>query len=180
MSEAPRSPAERVAAMRGAFDRSFATPRPPDPPPDDDLLAIRVEAEPYALRLSEIGAVHLDRRITPLPGSTPVLRGIAGFRGVIAPIYDLAALLGRPPAEVVRWLVIAAGEPIGFAFAAVDGRLRIARDAMVPNRVGERPHRCVREFARITGDVVQPIIDLPSMIDAVKRLAAPPPQGERR
>lgn len=160
----------RAAALREAFDRSFAVPRPPNPPPSEDLLAIRVGEEPYALRLSDIAALHPDRRITPLPGSMPALRGIAGFRGAVVPVYDLAALLGQPPAEAVRWHAIAASAPVAFAFAALDRQLRVPRDAIVPNETGEQPHRYVREFVRMTEGVVHPIVDLPSVIDAVKRL----------
>jgi purine-binding chemotaxis protein CheW len=172
--------ADRAAALREAFDRSFAAVRPPDPPPVEDLLAIRIGAEPYALRLSEIAGLHPDRRITPLPGGVPSLRGIAAFRGVIVPVYDLAAWLGHPQEEAVRWLALAASEPIAFAFAVVDGHLRVAHDAIVPNRAGERAHRHVREFARVAEQAVCPIVHLPSIIDAVRRLISPEPQSEGR
>jgi purine-binding chemotaxis protein CheW len=165
----PLSLGLRAAALRDAFDRSFAVPLPPDPPPGRDLLAIRVGEEPYALYLSDIAALHPDRRTTPLPGSMPALRGIAGFRGAVVPVYDLAALLGQPPAEVVRWHAIAASAPVAFAFAWLDRQLRVPREAIVRDETGERPHRHVREFARTEG-VVHPIVDLPSVVDAVKRL----------
>jgi len=180
MSENAASLVERTAALREAFDRSFAAARPPDPPPGEDLLAIRIGAEPYALRLSEIAALHPDRRITPLFGSLPSLRGIAAFRGAIMPVYDLATLLGHPQAAAVRWLATAASEPIAFAFAAVDGHLQVAHDAIVSNGADERPHRYVREFARMTDQGARPIVHLPSVIDAVRRLISPDPQSEGR
>jgi chemotaxis signal transduction protein len=172
--------AGRAAALRDAFDRSFAAARPPDPPPGEDLLAIRIAAERYAIRLSEIAGLYPDRRISPLPGSTPALRGIAGFRGVIVPVYDLAALLGQPPGDTIRWIAMAASEPLAFAFTAIDRRLQVARDAIVPNEIDGRPHRYVREFARTTEATVYPIVDLPSIIDAVKRSIAPRSQAEGR
>lgn len=171
---------ERAAAMRDAFDRSFAETRLPNPPSAEDLLAIRIGTEPYALRLSEIAALHPLRRITPLPGSIPALRGLAGFRGAIVPVYDLATLLGHPPAEAIRWLATAASEPVAFAITAVDCHLRVARDAVIPNETGEQPYRYVREFARTTEGVAHPIVDLPSIIDAIKRLISLQPSAEGR
>jgi chemotaxis signal transduction protein len=178
MSDTAPSLAARAVALRDAFDRSFAAARPPDPPPGVDLLAIRVGAEPYALRLSEISGLHPDRRITPLPGAAAVLRGIAGVRSAIVPVYDLAALLGHPQAEDVRWLAMAADERVAFAFAAVDGHLRLPPDAIMANEAGQRPHRYVREFARTADQSVYPIADLRSIIDAVRRSISPGPPSE--
>jgi chemotaxis signal transduction protein len=143
-------------------------------------LAIRIGTEPYALCLSDIAALHPDRRITKLPSSISALRGIAGFRGAILPVYDLGVLLGHPPAEAVRWLALAASEPVAFAFAVVDRHLRVARDAIIPNETGERPHRFVREFARMPEGVAHPVVDLPSIIEAVKQLIAPRSQAGGR
>lgn len=167
----PLSP-DRVAKMRDAFDRSFAEARPSEPPPQEDLLAIRIGAEPYALRLSEIAGLFADRKITPLPDSVPALLGIAGFRGAIVPVYDLPVLLGHAAEETPRWLAMATSEPVAFAFAALDGHISVALDALVPNAADERPYRHVRDFAR-TPELVRPIVHLPSVLDAIRRRQAP-------
>lgn len=161
--------ADRVARMHDAFDRSFAEARQPDPPAAENLLAIRIGLEPYALRLSEVAGLFAARKIIPLPDGAPALLGIAGFRGAIVPVYDLHVLLGHPAAETVRWLAIVAGAPLSVAFAAVDGHLRIPLDAIVPHERGEDPRRHVRDLAR-TPDLVRPIVHLPSVVDAVRRL----------
>lgn len=160
--------ADPAARLREAFDRSFAVARPPDPPASDNLLAIRIGAEPYALRLSQIAGLFADRKITPLPGSGPALLGIAGFRGAIVPVYDLAALLGHRADETVRWLAMAAGGPVAFAFAVLDGHLRVAVDAIMPRGSDEQPRQHIRHFA-CTSDMVRPIVHLPSVLDAVRR-----------
>ncbi|HEV8679354.1 MAG TPA: chemotaxis protein CheW [Stellaceae bacterium] len=170
MSDAGLLFTDRVAALRDAFDRSFAEARAPAPPASEDLLAVRIGAEPYALRLSEIAGLFAERRITPLPGSTPALLGIAGFRGTIVPVWDLAVLLGHE-AEAVRWLAMAAAEPVAFALAAVDGHLRIALDAIVASTAGDGPQPHVRHFARLPGPM-RPIVHLPSVLEAVRRLVA--------
>jgi len=161
---------DRAARLRDAFDRSFGEARPPDPPASENLLAIRIGSEPCALRLSEIAGLFADRKITPLPGGAPALLGIAGFRGAIVPVYDLPALLGHRPEEDVRWLAMAAGETVAFAVGALDGHLRIALDEIIPHETGEHPRRHVRDFAR-TGELVRPIVHLPSVLDAIRRQA---------
>jgi purine-binding chemotaxis protein CheW len=170
---------DRVARLRDPFDRSFAEARPPDPPAAENLLAIRLGLEPYALRLSEIVGLFADRKITRLPGGAPELLGIAGFRGAIVPVYDLPALLGHRAEEAVRWLVIAASESLAFAFAALDGHLRVPLDAIVPHEAGEHPGRYVRDFAR-TPDLARPIVHLPSVLDAVRRQVTKNMNAEER
>jgi chemotaxis signal transduction protein len=122
----------RLAELRDSFDGSFAAP-PPRPPHLADLLAIRVAEVAYAVRLSAITALWVDRPTTPLPGPVPELLGLAGFRGTIVPVYDLAALLGHPAGIGGRWLMLAADSPpLALAFAAVDGHLRVPATALGP------------------------------------------------
>ena len=167
MSGARSQLSDRAAELGLAFDRSFAEARPPDPPPSEDLLAIRLGSEPYALRLTEIAGVFAGRKITGLPGGIPALIGIAGFRGTILPVYDLPVLLGHPPVETMRWLVIAAGTPVAFAFSGMDGHIRLLRDAIAPRAAGQDERRYVQEFARTPG-LVRPVVHLPSVLDAIK------------
>src|ERR1700675_3898235 len=106
-----------AATLRRHFDEAFAAPTSPIAEPLEDLLAIRVGSDPYALRLSEIAGLHVGVKIVPIPSPAAQLLGIVGIRGVMAPIYDLAALLGYPPAASPRWIALArAAQPVGFAF----------------------------------------------------------------
>lgn len=130
----PADAARRLADLRQAFDVSFAAP--PATRHDDlvDLLAVTVGHEPLAVPLAAMAGLVTDRVVTPLPGSPPELVGVAGLRGQLVPVYDLAALLGRAPAaerSAPRWLLLAAGSPV-FAVAAdrVDGHLRVPPDAI--------------------------------------------------
>jgi chemotaxis signal transduction protein len=168
MSDLASSLAGRAALLRDAFDGSFAEARPPDPPPTADLLGIRIATEPHALHLSGITGLFADRKVTPVPGCAPGLLGIAGFRGTILPVYDLDALLGHRATEAARWLAIAAGAPVAFAFGALDGHLRVALDAIIPQQAGSQSRRHIREFARIA-EALRPIVDLASVIDAIRR-----------
>ncbi|HEX3953045.1 MAG TPA: chemotaxis protein CheW [Stellaceae bacterium] len=168
MSDGASSIVNRATALREAFDRGFAEAYPPDPPVAEDLLAIRVGAAPYVLRLAEIAGLFADRKITPLPGNIPTLRGIAGFRGTILPVYDLHALLGHPPVETLRWLVTAKDGLVAFGFGALDGHLRLPRTDIVPRTVGQDQQQHIYEYAR-TDDAVCPVVHLGSVLDEIRK-----------
>jgi chemotaxis signal transduction protein len=172
MSNLPSRPTSRAAELRLAFDRSFATAPSVDTAPKHDLLAIRVNTTAYALRLSEVGGVFTNRRITRVPASSPILLGIASFRGAVMPVYDLHTLLGFAPAASVPWLTTAAAAPIALAFETLEGHLRIAGDSLASQDRGTGTRNHVREFTRTTSDV-RAIIDLASVIATV-RTAMPP------
>jgi chemotaxis signal transduction protein len=170
-------PARRLAELRQAFDASFALP--PAPPRDDtvDLLAVTVGADRVAIPLTTMSGLVADRVVTPLPGSPPDLLGVAGLRGHLVPVYDLARVSGRAWQPVVsaprRWLILAGGSP-AFAVAVdrVDGHLRVARDAIAAP---------AGATAGDTGSVVRtvdgplPVIDMYAVRTSVGALVAAGP-----
>jgi purine-binding chemotaxis protein CheW len=157
----------RAAQLRRDFDRGFAAPIHVEAGATEDLLAIRIGAQRCAIRLSEIAGLHAGKKITRVPGGDAALRGIAGFRGAMLPVYDLQALLGHPAAQVPRWMVIAATAPIALAFETFDGQLRVARDEILPQAARPDAPGYTREVAR-SGDFTGPIVHLPSVLDAIK------------
>jgi purine-binding chemotaxis protein CheW len=167
MIDTPSGVTARAAGLRHDFDRAFAEPIRFDTRSTEDLLAVRIGPQAYAIRLSEISGLFADKKITPVPGSHAALRGIAGFRGAIVPVYDLQTLLGHANAQTPRWLVIAACAPIALAFEAFEGQLRVTRDAILPQPPRSEIRSYVREFVR-TQNFVGPIMHLPSVLEAIK------------
>ena len=126
----PRTDADRIfavaAALRRSFDDSFAAPATSMSESQEGMLAIRVGADPYALLLSDIMGLYSNLRIIAVPSRMPQFKGIAGLRGTITPVYDLAALMHYPPAASARWMVLAGGaRPVGFAFESFEAHLRV-------------------------------------------------------
>jgi chemotaxis signal transduction protein len=160
----------RAEELRRAFDRSFAdAPRVDTDATYVDLLAIRVGGDGYALRLAEVAGLFVDRVVSPLPTSVPELRGLAGFRASLVPVYDLAALLGYPTADAPRWLVSMAGVvTVALAFDRFDAHVRVAHGALAVADAGARGH--VREVAR-TSDGVRAVLHLPSVLEAINARA---------
>ncbi len=142
MSDRRRSP----EALHQQFDDSFAAART-IAPTLQDVLAIEIAGHGYAVRLSEIAGMFVDRPITKLPSRHAAVIGLVGFRNAFAPVFDLATLLGHPASGTVpRWLVIAAHAPIAFAFAGFAGHLRLPAEAFV---AGEAGSEMVRDGERL-------------------------------
>lgn len=149
----------RAAALRAQFDHGFAVAPSDDAAATTDYLAIRAGAAPHALRLADLAGLFADHRIAPLPSDVPGLLGLAGFRGAIVPVYDLRRLLGCSTAAPPRWLVIAACEPVGFAFDALDGHLRLTAADLTGALIG--------------GPVPRPVIDVAALVAALPRRLDP-------
>ncbi|WP_437737635.1 chemotaxis protein CheW [Sorangium sp. So ce1335] len=129
--------ADRLAALRDVFDASFAAPARPCAEEPARALAIRAGDRRLVARIDELAAVEPCRRLVPLAGGPPDLLGLAGLRGRLVAVYDLAALVGgRPRAGVAdaaagpapRWLLVCAGSPeIALAIDEVEGHASLPR-----------------------------------------------------
>jgi chemotaxis signal transduction protein len=160
-----------AAELRRHFDESFAAPAASMTQPLEDFLAIRVGSDPFAFRLSEIAGLHVGVKIVPVPSPAVPLLGIVGIRGMMAPIYDLAALLRYPPSVNPRWFVIArAPQPVGFAFEAFESHLQVEPASLASGNhqdvgTGEAGrHLC--GTVRAAG-ALRPIIHLASMLEMI-------------
>ena len=161
-----------AAALRRLFDESFAAPAASVTELFEDLLAIRVGSDPYALRLSEISGLHVDVTIVPIPSPAAQLLGIVGIRGVMAPIYDLAALLSYPPAASPRWIVFARGaQPVGFAFQALESHLHVSVASLASGEGADAGTGASGQPIRgavQAGGALRPIIHLASVVKIIK------------
>lgn len=166
MSEATSGLTGRAEDLKLAFDRAFAEPRRGDATPMENLIGFSLASEPYALRLSEIGGVFVDRKVTRAPSGVVALLGFAGFRGAIVPVYDLRVLLGRGASEAPRWLAIASGASVAFALEIFEGHLRVPRAAIMAREGETQSQRLVREVASVDG-LVRPLVHLPSVIETI-------------
>jgi purine-binding chemotaxis protein CheW len=169
----------RVDALRTEFDSVFALP--PRAALDEwtELLAIAVGDDPYALRLSELAGLYADKPVTPLPGAPADVRGLAGFRGAVVVVYDVAALLGAPRAAACRWLVAAAANPaVALAFARFEGHMR-ARPEQIAVADDTGPGAPWNEVLH-ADQAVRPIVSVPALLELIERPTRPSRQGSER
>jgi chemotaxis signal transduction protein len=176
MSQAGQGLSEAVLAMRREFDLSFAQLPRSQTAKFENFLGIHFGDDAYAIRTSEIIGLHVDCRITPLPSPVSALRGVACFRGLIAPVYDLAELLGYTCKTPPRWLVLVnLSEPVALAFETFDTHFSADSSAIVmasqsgagvSTPVGARAH--LFDAVR-TDDATRPIIHLQSLLESIQR-----------
>jgi chemotaxis signal transduction protein len=168
MSDQRIGPSTTAAQLRRAFDQSFAEAALTEAVALEDFLAIRLGADPHALRLVHIAHVLPLSTITRFPSPVAELMGVIGFRGAIVPVYDFRMLLGYArQEESPGWLVIAAAWPLALAFDAFDGHLRVPREASARHASAEHSRRHVQEVLHIN-DTVRPIVSLPSVIETIR------------
>jgi purine-binding chemotaxis protein CheW len=168
---------DRADALRRAFVRSFVEVQHFDAAATADFISLRVGGDAYLARLPEIAGLYVDRKVTGVPSRIPELRGVAGFRGAILPVYDLAALLGYPLAASPRWMLIAAAAPVALAFELYEGHARFARE-MVSDGDAAVASRHVRQVVRSAG-AVRALVDLASIAAAIRaRIPAASPKQE--
>jgi chemotaxis signal transduction protein len=159
----------RASELRAAFDRSFAQAPAGANAPTEAFLAIGVGGDHYAVRLSDISGLYVDKKVTALPSDLSDLLGVASFRGVLIPIYDLRVLLGYPAGPPPRWLVLAAPyKQIGLAFDSFDGHLRLPLDAIAHKDKTQDARQHVAESLRVDGQL-RSIVSVASMIESIKK-----------
>lgn len=149
--------------LKRDFDLGFAEPARPPAPQTLDLLRVRLGDDPWAVPLAEIAGLHSGKRVTPVPGRTPGLLGLAGFRGALAAVYDLQSLIGLAPLSVPRWLLLAKARRVAFAFGELEGHLRVEAGAVLPLG-GDGGTAWTRGFIE-DGPLRRPILHLPALLD---------------
>ncbi len=159
---------ERAASMKAAFDETFARSPHALETATEDLLAIRIGGDPYALRVRELTALLVDRRVVPVPSPRPELLGLAGVRGALVPVYGLSSLLGYGTnGAAMRWLAVCGrAQSVGLAFDELESFLRLPRPSLHPvdRSDATRPH--LAEAFRV-GPATRRLIDTRSILNSL-------------
>jgi purine-binding chemotaxis protein CheW len=152
--------------LRQEFDRAFA--RAPERKDDHtlDLLGITLFGAAYALRLADVAGLYAGKKIARVPASRPGLLGIAGFRGAILPVYDLAALIGLPASVRPKWLAVAKSGDVAIAFDSFDGHLRVPEAAVAVNEYKDGVRRFVSHLTQ-SDEGLRGVIDLDNALKPV-------------
>jgi chemotaxis signal transduction protein len=160
-------PSSSALGLRRAFDQAFASPAADPSREVEPFVLLKVGDGAYAIRVREIRGFAAARKIVALPSAVRELLGLAGFRGSLVPVYDLAGLLGhgplgRPPC----WFILCGdADPLALAFADFDGYVEHLRADLRSRGTEERSH--VREVL-VHGTGARSVIDIPSIISAVQ------------
>lgn len=158
---------QRVEDLRRAFDDAFA--REAVVPRRDriSVILLRSGGAAYALRVSEMAALAVDRKIMPLPGAPPALAGLAGIEGRLVGVYAIGALLGQPwDRKQLRWIAThGMSDVVGLGFEELVGYVEVEREALyVPQ---ERSGAFLAEAFRHGGTVVH-LVDVAAIARSVR------------
>jgi len=176
--DAPSPASPTVFELRRAFDAAFADPPPSPRAIPEYVLAIGLAGDPYALRLTEVAGLFKDRRVTLLPGPLPQFLGVAGIQGRLVPVYDLRRLLGYAPNTNPHWLaLILAPEPLGLAFDSFEGQFTAPRERFAAAPAGGPRH--LSQVVR-TAEILRPIVDVTSVVEAIRSQAGPDEPAKER
>jgi chemotaxis signal transduction protein len=168
MNETPL--VERDAAdLRHAFDRSFALPPTQASEDVEDLLAIRVAGDPYAIRLRDIAGIIAGRRVVPIPAVTLDLLGLAGIHGGVVSVFGLASILGYGAAPgSPRWMILCGvADPIALAFSDFEGYVRLPTSSLHADETLRAPRHYVNQIAR-TEAGPRAIISIPLIVATIR------------
>ncbi|ABS26571.1 chemotaxis protein CheW [Anaeromyxobacter sp. Fw109-5] len=155
-----------AAALRAAFDATFAAPARGARRDLVPLLAIRAGGEAVAVRLLETAGLLPAKAIVPAPSRRPEVLGVCGHRGAVLPVFSLARLLGlAEEGEAPRWMLLAGREErVALAFGALDGHLLVPPSALQRNAGEAVGH--LAEVVEIEG-AGRPVVSVPSVLRAV-------------
>jgi chemotaxis signal transduction protein len=163
--------AAKAAELRNAFDRARAVPSATAAVERiENLLAIRVSGDAFAIRLSEISGLATDRKIVAFPSPIPELLGLAAVRGRLIPVYSLAALLGYSAnTGQGRWLALCGTEePVGLAINDLEGYLRVPFTRVYTAEQNDDVSAHVKHVVR-AADMVRDIVSIPLLIEVIQR-----------
>jgi chemotaxis signal transduction protein len=159
----------KAAELRQAFDLSFALPPPQASQEFEDLLAIRVAGDPYAIRLRDIAGIVAGRRVVSVPAVTLDLLGLAGIRGDVISVFGLASILGYGQAPgSPRWMILCgAEEPIALAFSDFEGYLRLPKSSLHADENLRSTRQYVNQVAS-TEAGARAVISIPLVVATIR------------
>jgi purine-binding chemotaxis protein CheW len=161
---------DKLVELRQLFDVSFAAPIQESVTASEQMLAITMQGEGFALRVREIGGLAANKgTILPVPSRAPQLLGLTGIRGTVVPVFSLAALLGFPhDATQPHWLVFCGGKqaPIALAFDELEYQFEVPA-AKICARQNDPAHGYVTETLQ-EGSRVRGVISVGRLVEFIR------------
>ncbi|MFT3710139.1 MAG: chemotaxis protein CheW [Archangium sp.] len=110
------------------------------------FLTFTLGNEAFALDILKVQEIKSWVAITPLPNTSPDVRGVINLRGAVVPVVDLRRRFSMPDAELTKYSVIivarVAEKTVGLLVDAVSDVLDVAADQ---NRASSAPRDRARQ-----------------------------------
>lgn len=119
-----------IDQLRREFDESFSRLPSAYIGATEDMLLVRTRTSSWAVRLQDVLSLRKVGPLTHAPSDAPGFLGLMGLEGQIIPVFGLSELL-HDGSITPEWLVLAKDSetPVGFAFGALDGYIRVEQQA---------------------------------------------------
>lgn len=167
MSQSNARVAPRLDELRRSFDSSFSQPPPLQKDPGEALLRLTVGGSSLAVRLQQLAGLHLMPRLVRLPGAPASVLGLVGIRGQLIAVHDLATLLGLPPSDAPRWLLLAGGSRrVGLAAGGFEGQLRAPREQLSASH-GSATHPLLNAHVVLPEVPPLPVLDVEGLVKSL-------------
>ena len=131
-------------------------------------LLMHVGAELAAIEAGRIADVQPYREPALLPAARGAVLGLTGRSGAFRLLYDLAALLGRPPSDAPNAHVVRLRAPLADVAFKVDRAEAVADLALtdLDPAGATRLHPAVAALARLPGEAngLVPVLDLDRLL----------------
>lgn len=98
-------------------------------------IGFRLHQDEYAISIMNVREIIEAPGVTPLPGSSPLLKGVTNLRGSVLPVLNVRKLMEAPEngAAAGKLIVVAAGRLVfGVPVDAVTGVMTIEASAIEP------------------------------------------------
>ncbi len=156
MANSSNDLAQRLAELRTAFDQTFTLPAIQPGEDSLDFALIAAGEHCFALRMSELAGVAVNRKIVPVPGNLRGLLGLSTVEGQLVPVFDLAAALGLPTTRTnPRWLALYRGaELVGLAFEKFHGLIRLHAQGVHPLEFTQQQAAYTRQAIQVDSEPV--------------------------
>jgi purine-binding chemotaxis protein CheW len=159
---------QRLAELRRVFDETFALPPPQPAQAQLEFALVVAGGERYAIRMSELAGLEVNRKTVPMPAGPRGLLGLSAVQGQLIPVFELAALLGAGGrGGAPRWLALhRSQELVGLAFDEFLGSRRLPAEAV--HALDPAPGRAPlsRQAIQVDSGLVH-VLDLPLIVSAV-------------
>jgi chemotaxis signal transduction protein len=163
-------PQSAASLLRAEFDASFAEAPPEQAEGVQDLLAIRIGGDPYALRMADISRLAAGCGPVPWPTHAAAFSGLVGLRGEILPLWDLASLLGyAPTGRHTRWLAASNEAPHwAAAFEHFEATVKAPRRELSPYS-GAGPGLGFADQLCSTGGILRPVLNFQKLSQSIRQ-----------
>lgn len=157
-----------LAELRRVFDETFALPPPQPAQARTEFALVVAGGQRYAIRMSELAGLEVNRKIVPMPEGPRGLLGLSAVQGQLIPVFELAVLLGAGArGGAPRWIALhRSQELVGLAFDEFQGSCRLPANALHPLEPAQERAPLSRQAIQVDSGLVH-VLDLPLLVSAL-------------